>query len=117
MNQRRPVNCWRSENGVLQGRLINQTEEKLSGLILRVKAYNKSNKTLVTEEVVTLPISIFPTVKKSISVAFDSSSVGEAKAQLDNNFSWNYELIAYLPDHLFTEPSIWNGANYDWLAE
>lgn len=101
--------------------LVNHTDDELTGLVLKIKAYNKKNNSLVTEEIVTLPISIYPTVKKSINVEFTSSHVGNARSQLGKNFTWNYELAAYLPDHLHKKDS-WNDFKgstygYDWLAE
>jgi len=100
--------------------LVNHTDDELTGLVLKIKAYNKSKNSFVTEEVVTLPISIYPTVKKSVKVKFISSHVGNARSQLGKNFSWNYELVAYLPDHLH-EKIGWTDERstfgYDWLAE
>lgn len=101
--------------------LVNHTDDELTGLVLKIKVYNKNNRTLVAEEITTLPISIYPTVKKSINVEFYSSHVREARSQLGKNFSWNYELAAYLPDHLHKMSAIdyssKSSHGYDWLAE
>lgn len=101
--------------------IINQTDDELTGLILNFKVYNKSNNALVTEEIEALPISIYPTVKKSINIEFTSSKMGNARSQLAENFSWNYDLVAYLPDHLhekdFSNNFKGKTYGYEWLAE
>lgn len=101
--------------------LVNHTDYELTDLVLKIKAFNKNNNYLVTEEIISLPISIYPTVKKSISVKFKSLHVGNARAQLGKKSSWNYELVAYIPKHLHGLTS-WGLRNetyfvYDWLAE
>ena len=97
----------------------------MSALVLNVKAYNKPKNALVTEEIVTLEISLYPTVKKTIKAQFLSENIGNAQSQLGSNFSWNYEMIAYFPEHLKIENTNWFEINhlsirnntYDWLAE
>lgn len=111
----------RSYDCTFNAQLVNHTDDELTGLVLKIKAYNKKNNSLVTEEIITLPISIYPTVKKSINVEFASSHVGNARSQLGKNFTWNYELAAYLPDHLHKRDLLdhlaGSSRGYDWLAE
>jgi hypothetical protein len=101
--------------------LVNHTDYELTGLVLKIKVYNKNNSSLVAEEIFTLNISIYPTVKKSINVKFFTSHIGKARSQLGKNFSWNYELAAYLPDHLHKKDIMDHRSGstrgYDWLAE
>lgn len=103
--------------------IVNHTDDELTALVLKIKAYNKKNNSLVTEETITLPISIFPTVKKSINVEFISSQFGNARSQLGKNFIWNYELAAYLPNHFYKHARTYGelleagSRDYDWLAE
>jgi len=101
--------------------LVNHTDYELTDLVIKIKAFNKKNHHLVTEEIISLPISFFPTVKQSINVDFWSLRIGNARSQLGKSFSWNYELVAYIPKHLNGTTS-WNNRNhtgyvYDWLAE
>jgi hypothetical protein len=108
---------------IFNAQLVNNTDYELTDLVLKIKAFNKKNDYLVTEEIISLPISIYPTVKKSISVRFTSLHVGNARAQLGKNFSWNYDLVAYIPKHLHEhKSSSWSYRNdtryvFDWLAE
>ncbi len=82
----------------------NNSKHVLSGLILKVKVYNKSKKQLVVQKYASLPISIYPTVKKKESIEFNASAIGEVISQLGNNYYWNYELIAYLPSEFYHAP-------------
>lgn len=86
----------------LKARLINSTNDELVALVVRIKIYNKTKKALVLEEVNTLRLSILPTVEKTFKLNLSSfSGVGKAKSQLGSDFSWNYDLIAYIPSHLY----------------
>jgi hypothetical protein len=110
----------RANDCTFNAQLVNHTDDELTGLVLKIKVYNKKNNSLVTEEIIGLPISIYPTVKKSINVEFTSSHVGNVRSQLGKNFSWNYELAAYLPDHLHKMDIFGiskSSHGYDWLAE
>jgi len=105
-----------------RAKLINNTDNQLNGLILKIKAYNKAqNNYIVTDEIVALDISIYPTVKKSINIKFPSYSIAEAQSQLGKNFTWNYDLVAYLPKHLYIDSKLRKYTKmrdgYGWLAE
>lgn len=104
--------------------MINHSNHKLSGLIVKIRVYNEDNEQLVTEGFVSLPVSIYPTVKLRKKINFRGGNIGQAAVQLGSNFSWNYDLIAYLPpEYFYKDESIretsfftpdWVG-DYSWL--
>ncbi|MFC3095674.1 hypothetical protein DRW07_07845 [Alteromonas sediminis] len=95
---------------------VNHTNYKLETLIVKIKIFNKAKSSLVVERVIGLPISIFPSVKKKESIEFIAQDIGEARAQLGSNWSWNYELIGYLPkEYTDSDYKSWHG-DYSWLT-
>ncbi|SMD01624.1 hypothetical protein SAMN02746065_12116 [Desulfocicer vacuolatum DSM 3385] len=93
-------------------KFTNNTSEYITYIIVNIKFFNKTTNTLVVQKKETLPISVMPTVTKTIQVYFDNDLFLKAYKQLGDDFSWNYELIGCLPKDLayFTYPY-----EYNWL--
>ncbi len=101
-----------------KARLLNNSKDKITSLILRIKIYNKS--ALVQQEVYKFEISILPTIDKNESIDFYSVYLADAINQLGkNNWSWNYDLIGYLPSHLDggDYSQYLSGHEFEWLSE
>jgi len=101
-----------------KAKLLNSSKDQITSLILRLKIYNKS--TLVQQEVYKFGISIFPTIEKNENIDFYSVDLADAINQLgENNWTWNYDLIGYLPSHLDDGDysQYLSGHEFEWLSE
>ena len=97
--------------------LSNKTNDEITGIVINLQVFNKSTKSLVSEELKTFEISIYPTVTKNIEVEFISEEVANAKFQLGKDFSWNYKLIAFFPKRLHKKRFTDHKTNYDWVND
>lgn len=125
--------------------LENNSKDEVTSLIIRIKIYNNKGSSFVTnaevpafdyytaapnsvvpvqeptplvaQEMHKFNISIYPTVKKRIDVNF-TTNLHEAIGQVGDSWSWNYEVIGYLPKGLDYSHSTFSkitGDEFDWL--
>jgi hypothetical protein len=96
------------------GKLTNNTKDYIAYVVVNIKIFNKSTKTLVVQKKETFEISVMPTVTQEIGASFNNSIFGKASDQLGDNYSWDFEIVGCVPKDM-AFGVFFGQAEYNWL--
>lgn len=84
----------------MNGSLLNNTNDIIIAVVIKIQFYNKQTQTLVIEKEQVIAVSAVPSVSVKFVYYFNNRDLSLAYKQLGDQYSWNFEIVGAVPNEM-----------------